>query len=39
MKYKFCSCHINVTKYDVTFAAKGGSNPGPYPPPWLRHWV
>jgi len=22
MKYKFCSIHINVTKYDVTFATK-----------------
>jgi len=24
MKYKFCSIRINVTKYDVTFATKGG---------------
>jgi len=23
MKYKFCSIHINVTKYDTTFAIKG----------------
>jgi len=27
MKYKFCSIRINVTKCDVTFATKGGSNP------------
>jgi len=26
MKYKFCSIRINVTKYDVTFDTKGGSN-------------
>jgi len=25
MKYKFRSIHINVTKYDITFAAKRGS--------------
>jgi len=29
MKYKFCSICINVTKYDVTFAQKAGSNPLP----------
>jgi len=29
MKYKFCSIHVNATKYDVTFATKGGSNPTP----------
>jgi len=27
MKYKFCSIRINVTKYDVTSATKGGFNP------------
>jgi len=27
MKYKFRSICINVTKYDVTFATKGGFNP------------
>jgi len=26
-EYKFCSIRINVTKYDVTFVTKGGSNP------------
>jgi len=26
MKYKFCRIRINVTKYDITFATKGGSN-------------
>jgi len=29
MKYKFCSIHINVTKYDVTFATKGVYPPAP----------
>jgi len=24
MRYKFCSIRINITKYDVTFATKGG---------------
>jgi len=33
MKYKFCSIRINVTKYDVTIANKGG-----FLTPWLRHW-
>jgi len=28
-RYKFCSIHINITKYDVTVATKGGSNPLP----------
>jgi len=27
MKYNYFSIRINVTKYDVTFATKGGSNP------------
>jgi len=27
MKFKFCSFCINVTKYDVTFAAKGRPTP------------
>jgi len=27
MKYKFCSIRVNATKYDVTFATKGVSNP------------
>jgi len=30
MKYKFCYIRINVTKYDVTFDAKGGSIPSPH---------
>jgi len=34
MKYKFCGIRIDVTKYDVTFAAKEGSNP---PSPVARH--
>jgi len=29
MKYKFCGICINVTKYVVTFATKGVSNPPP----------
>jgi len=32
MKFKFCSIRKNVTKYDVTFAAKRkGSNLQPFP--------
>jgi len=27
MRYKFDSIHVNVTKYDVTFSTKRGSNP------------
>jgi len=26
MKYKFCSIRITVTKYDITFAIKGGGS-------------
>jgi len=27
MKYRFCSIHINVTQYEVTFATKGVLTP------------
>jgi len=27
MRYKFCSIRVNVTKYNVTIATKGASNP------------
>jgi len=35
MKYKFCSIHINVTKFYITFATRVGegeevSNPNPH---------
>jgi len=45
MKYKFCNNHINVTKYDVTFATKGSFNSfatkGSFNsyPLWLRHFL
>jgi len=32
-----CSIRINVSKYDVTFATKGGFNP--QNPSWLRYWI
>jgi len=27
MMYRFCNIRKNITKYDVTFASKEGSNP------------
>jgi len=36
MNYKFCTIRINVTKYDVTFATKGGGfNPLPVATPLI----
>jgi len=32
-RYKFCSIRINVTKYYITFATKGESNPKPLDTP------
>jgi len=39
MKYRFCSIRINVTKYYVTFATKGGlTTPYPVATP-LEHYT
>jgi len=37
MKYKFYGIRINVTKYDVTFATKGGFSFPPVATPLARN--
>jgi len=39
MKYKFCSIRINTSKYDVTFATRGGGGVNPQPVATTLHEI